>query len=614
MPNSRDAHQRRSTTKRGNTCQGSHLTAETGVHEQTSGRGRRLSSWKAIAQYLGRDVRSVQRWELERGLPVHRVPGDKGGAVFAYQGELDRWLAAGDRTGPGHERANSPPGQPVARTGNRFWFAAVIGSIALAIAAAAWLTLLPRLRPAERVRVPSQQSPSIAVLPMLNLSGDRAQDYFADGFTDELVTELAQIRALRVISRTSTMVYRGSRKPLPQIARELGVRYVLEGSVAHVDQRVRVIAQLIDASTDTHVSARTYNADLKDVFEIQSRISRAIADDVRLDLSPGEKLRLAAAKEIDPAAHDLYLKAGYAYAQQATASIKQSLALYGAAAAKSPAFAAAYVGIAQAEYALLSITAESPDEAVPRIREALAKALAIDPHLGEAHGLLAVLAYWQDRDWPQAEREYRLALAEGAQSPTQRHFGADLITRGRFDEGMAHLETAVELDPLAMAPRMSEFFGYYFQRKYAEAREVLDMALTLSPDFLAGHALRGLDAMMQQDCTATSNEAEWLKRHFPSPLAEFEFVLLAVCRGDTASARERLSRMDQSKGPSFASPYQMALGYSAIGDREKALSYVEKSVDAHEGQATYLKVEPLFDTIHSDPRFIALERRMGLLE
>jgi tetratricopeptide (TPR) repeat protein len=388
---------------------------------------------------------------------------------------------------------------------------------------------------------------------------------------------------------------------------------VLEGSVARVGQRVRVIAQLIDASSDTHVSARTYDSDVKDVFDIQGRISRAIADDVRLDLSPEEKTRLAVPHEIDPEAHDLYLRASYQYAQQTSDSIRQSLALYRAAVARAPTFAAGYVGIAQAEFALMTITAESPEEGEPRIKEALAKALAIDPHLGEAHGLLAVLTYWRDRNWPGAEREYRLALSEGAQSQTQRHFGLDLITRGRFDEGMAHLQLALELDPLGMSPRMSALLGYYFERNFVEARRIADDVLVLHPDFLAGHAIRGLIATMQRDCAQTTADAEWVGKHFPSPMADFESALVHTCLGDVPAARQSLNRMAGSKGPAFASPYQLALGYAAVGDKETALSYVEKSVNVHEAQATYLKVEPLFDTIRSDPRFVAQERRVGLL-
>jgi len=373
-----------------------------------------------------------------------------------------------------------------------------------------------------------------------------------------------------------------------------------------------VIAQLIDAGTDTHVSARTYNADVKDLLDIQSQISRAIADDVRLDLSPAEKARLATVREVDPAAHDLYLQASYQFAQQTPASIRQSLALYQAAAEKAPSFALAYVGVAQAEAALLQITAESPEDSVQREKDALAKALAIDPHLGDARGLLASLAYWHDWDWPRAEREFRLALAEGAQAPTEQRFGSALITRGRFEEGTAHLQAALELDPLGKSPRVNQFFGLYFQRKYGDARRELDGLLVLSPDFLAGHVLLGLVATLQKDCPQATTQAQWIGAHFPSPLAGLVSALASSCQGDFASARQSLARVTAAKGPAFASPYQIALGYASIHDPEGALSYLEKSADRREPQILYLKVEPLFDSIRSDPRYVALEKRLGL--
>jgi len=579
-------------------------------------RGRRLDSWKAIAQFLGRDVRSVQRWEHERGLPVYRLPGQKGGAVFAYEKELEQWLLSRENGAAASAGALSPADiLPPALTsgtlhGWRIWIGTTLAALCLLVAAIVILrrgsTDLPTILPSA--------PRSVAVLPMQNLSGDPAQEYFADGFTEELVSELAQIRSLRVISRTSTMIYKGSRKSLPQIARELHVKYILEGSVARDGQRVRVIAQLIDATTDTHVSAHTYDSDLKGILDIQGRISRAIADDVRLDLSPQERNRLASVRAVDPEAHDFYLKASYDFAQQTPESIRESLALYRQAAAKDSSFALPFVGIAQAEAALLQITAEGPEESVRHQEEALTRALSIDPHLGDARGLLAWQAYVHDRDWPRAEREFRMALTEGAQAPTEQRFGVGLDTRGRFGEGTAHLQTALELDPLGKSPRVSQFFGFYFQRKFGEARRELEELLTLSPDFLAGHALLGLTATMQHDCALTGLQAQWIGKRFPSPLADIESAFADACRGNASAARANLERAAASKGPAFASPYQIALGYAAIGDRDAALLYLERSADLRESQALYIRVDPLFNSLRAEPRFIALEKRLGLAQ
>ena len=453
---------------------------------------------------------------------------------------------------------------------------------------------------------------ALAVLPLQNLSKDAGQDYFVDGFTEELVTDIAQIHSLRVISRTSTMVYKGTHKPLPEIARELNVDLVLEGSVVRDGNRVRVTAQLINAPTDTHLWAQTYESTFSDVLDLQSRISRAIAEDVQLDLSPEERARLAAVPAVDPEAHDLYLKGSYQFALQTPDSLKQSLDLYRAAAAKDPTFAMAYVGIAQAEASLTQVTAANPGEAMQAERVALAKALSINPHLGDAHGLLASLAYYQDWDWPRAEQEFKVALAEGARGPTEQRYGASLVTRGRFAEGTAHLQAALELDPLGKSPRVNQFYGLYFQRKYPEAREKLEETLVSSPDWFAGHGLLGLLAATERNCAEAEQHAEWLQQKFPSPLADFELSLASACRGEQARARDYLVHAAAYKGPAFVSPYQLALGYSYLGDKEAAISYLLKSADIREPQVPYIKVDPLFDPIRSDPRYIALERRIGL--
>jgi TolB-like protein len=583
-----------------------------------SGKGRRLDSWKAIANHLDRDVRSVQRWEHERGLPVHRIPGQKSGAVFAYESELDRWLVSGGSEAMAatgiiadavHDAGQRAATGNAARPAGRLPWLVGAGLGALVVVAALGIVLLRG--PGRSIPPPLAPMKSLAVLPMVNLSGDPSQTYFADGFTDELTADLAQIHSLRVISRTSTMIYKGSRKPLPRIARELHANYILEGSVARDGMHVRVISQLIDADTDTHVSARSYNEDVTDVLAVQDQISRAIAGDVGLDLSPQEDARFSGPRLVDPAAHDLYLKANFELAKQTPESIRASLALYERAAAKAPLFALAYVGIARVEAALAQITAQSQDESIRLEREALAKALAIDPHLGEAHGLQASLAYYRDWNWPEAEREFRLARLEGARAPTEQRYGVSLITRGRFEEGMEHIQAALELDPLGLSPRVSQFFALYFQRKYPESRRVVDEALRLNPDFLAGHALRGLVALLQHDCSQTTIEENWVQKHFPSPLADFEGALAGACRGDIREARQSLERMEKANGPSFASPYQMALGYALIHDRDSALKYLEKSAAIREPQALYVSVEPVFDGLRSEPRFIALEKRLG---
>ncbi len=245
--------------------------------------GRRLDSWKAIAQYLDRDIRSVQRWERDRGLPIHRLPGQKGGAVFAYERELDEWLGSGGQGTDPHSTlaleallptpttADEPAAVPAAAVPRRLprkWL-----FVAALLIAAGGLLLLWRLRWSSA----SRPIRSIAVLPLQNLSSDPDQEYFADGMTDELITDLAQAGELKVVSKTSVLQYEGTRKPLPQIARELGVDAVVEGSVLREGDRVRITAQLISASTDRHIWARSYEGDLRNVLSLQARSGKPIA-------------------------------------------------------------------------------------------------------------------------------------------------------------------------------------------------------------------------------------------------------------------------------------------------------------------------------------------------
>jgi TolB-like protein/DNA-binding winged helix-turn-helix (wHTH) protein/Tfp pilus assembly protein PilF len=527
--------------------------------------------------------------------------------------------AATDAAGPAHSAPQTSAsaamrGSTSSASLRPVWQRAIpaILVVAIALALAATLTFVA-LRWLKSRQLAAQPGPhAIAVLPLQNLSKDAGQDYFVDGFTEELVTDIAQIRSLRVISRTSTMVYKGTKKPLPEIARELHVDLILEGSVIRDGNRVRVTAQLINAPTDTHLWAQTYESTINDVLDIQSQISRSIADDVRLDLSPEEKQRLAAVPTVDPEAHDLYLKASYQFAQQTPDSLRQSLSLYQAAVAKDPKFAMAYVGIAQAEASLAQITAADPDKAIQGERVALAKAIAINPHLGDAHGLLASLVYYRDWDWPRAEQEFKAALAEGARAPTEQRYGSSLITRGRFEEGTAHIQAALELDPLGKSPRVNQFYGLYFQRKYPEAREKLEEVLASSPDWLAGHGLLALLAATEHNCADADKHAQWMLQKYPSPLSDFLLSLASSCRGDQAKAREYLAHAAAYKGPAFVSPYQLALGYAYLGDKEKAMSYLLKSAEIREPQAPYIKVDPVFDSIRSDPRYQALEKEIGL--
>ena len=598
----------------------------------TESSSRRLNSWKEIADFLDRDVRSVQRWEHERGLPVHRIPGQKGGAVFAYEAELETWLRSGKAAEPSKAavagnaeadggvtssqqmaEANSVKAKTnTSRAESSAGKLAIVAVFVIAIAASTFF--LVRGRTSSTKAVPDPNIHSIAVLPLRNLSGNADQEYFADGFTEELVTDLAQIQSLKVISRTSIMIYKGSSKPLPQIARELNVDAILEGAVTRSGNRVRVTAQLIDAKSDTHIWAQTYDADLKDVLDIQNRVSRAIVEDVRAQLSPEEKARLELVPTVNPEAQDLYLRAKYEAAKGTPDALRQSLDLFQQAAKKDPSYAPAYLGIGQSEFALIQLTAETPQDGIARAQAALQKALELDPHSGEARGTLALIAYTWDWDWPRAEKEFQLALKEGAPWLTQSRYGWALATQGRFEESRVHLQAAQDLDPLSTGPRINEMLALYLQRKYPEAGETLRGALEQNPNSVSTHILLGVVATVQGDCKEAEAQAEWTEAKFNSPVSKALLAYASACRGERAKALQYLTEAAASKGPGYVSPYQLALGYALLHDKASALSNLEKSAEVHEGQILYLKYEPIFDEIRSDARYVALEKKVGLVQ
>jgi TolB-like protein len=597
----------------------------------TESSNRRLNSWKEIADFLDRDVRSVQRWEHERGLPIRRIPGQKGGAVFAYTGELETWLRSGKaaesanaavasdaesgRTGTSSQQVDDAETgdakTELSHAGTSVGKLAIATIFLIAIAAGAFFLIQEKKSSAKAIPYPNIHS--IAVLPLRNLSGDADQEYFADGFTEELVTDLAQIHSLKVISRTSIMIYKGSSKPLPQIARELNVDAILEGAVTRSGNRVRVTAQLIDAATDTHIWAQTYDADLKDVLDIQNRVSRAIVEDVRAQLSPEEKARLDLVPTVNPEAQDLYLRAKYEAAKGTADALRQSLDLFQQAAKKDPSYAPAYLGIGQAEFALIQLTAETPQDGIARAQAALQKALELDPHSGDAHGMLAFIAYSWNWDWPTAEREFQLAANEGGPGLTQARYGWSLATRGRFDEAHAHLLAGEELDPLNTAPRVSHMLALYLQRKYTEAKETLQGALGLNPNLVSAHILLGLLGTVQHDCGEAEAQAKWTGANYSAPVSKALLAYASACRGDRNQALLYLKEAAASKGSGYVSPYQLALGYALLHDKDAALSNLEKSAEVHEGQILYLKYEPIFDEIRSDARYIALEKKVGLV-
>jgi serine/threonine-protein kinase len=450
---------------------------------------------------------------------------------------------------------------------------------------------------------------AVVVLPFQNLSPSANQEYLADGVTEELTNELAQRKDLRVVARTSAFQFKGQGIDIRTVGQKLNVGAALEGSVAEEADRVRITAQLNRTSDGYHLWSRSFEVARPDLMLAESEVAQGVIANLGL---PGSPLQQAGSTK-NPEAHELFLQARYQLSLNTPQSYRTSLDLFRSAVAKDPSYVSAYIGIAQAEIDVIHLTAGAPKEGLEQARNALTEAIALDPASADAHGMMGYLAYTYDWDWPRAEREYRVALAEGAQAPVHSFYGAALASHGQFSEAHEQLALAEDIDPLGMAPRFNEMFAYYLEHRYGDAKSMLKTMLQMHPDLLSAQLLLGLIATVEHDCNEADAHFGWAASKYQMPVTKFGLAAVAACRNENDLARRDLEEAAASKGPDFVSPYQLALGYALLHDKEAALSWLTKSADAREGQIMYLRYEPIFDDIRGDPRYLALEKRVGLM-
>ena len=376
---------------------------------------RLLDSWKEIAAYLNRDMTTVQRWEKREGMPVHRHVHDKRGSVYALPEELDEWVRSrSPRVDEAEKKpeAETPPeapnGQAIghgATAGQRvrLWLA-VAAALCLCVAVVGWFVFRHRATVAVEPRIRS-----LAVLPLRNLSGDPAQEYLADGTTEALIGQLANIRDLRVISHTSVMRFKDTQLSIPEIARTLGVDAVVEGSVMKEGDRIRVTAQLIHGATDQHFWSETYDREMRDALTLESELALAIGKKVEATVTGEEKQRLDAARPVAPEVYESYLMGRFLFRQGNRAAMEQSIPHFESALNQDPTFASAYVGLAESYTMLGTVLAGMPPQATrPKVTDYARKALALDPDLVEAHVALANVLQ-EEWHWTEAEAEYKRA-------------------------------------------------------------------------------------------------------------------------------------------------------------------------------------------------------------
>jgi len=599
-------------------------------------KGRKLDSWKEIADYLRRDVRSVQRWERSRGLPIYRLPGAKIGGAFAYTGELDEWLHSGREQQPEdgsaenaasetdfHPPATIAPSEPQ-RESQTLAKKAVprrraIAALLLTGVALLFLVTAVAMHHRGRVAKPPNSRIMLAVLPFQNLSGDPAQEYFADGLTEEMITDLGKLnpQALGVIARTSAMKYKNSKEDVAQIARALGVGYVLEGSVRREGNEARISAQLIQVSDQSHLWAQNYQRDVKDILSVQTDVARAIADKVQVKLNPQQETPAAGSKPRNAQAYDDYLEGRYAWNERTVASMTKGVEYFEQAIEEDPNYAAAWAGMAQC-YALLGM------DRVPNRRDLLAKAKAaalraveLDDTSAEAHVALGGVRVVADFDWPGAEAEFKRAIELNPNDAQAHHWYANLYLdpQGRDNEAIAEMQQAQALDPLSLIINTDLGYAYYVAGQDDEADTQFHKVMEMDPNFVPAIYDLALLDMRRNDEQAAWRERRAELRVSPHPelLSKMEQVYnRAGFRGveqESAASEGTFGLPEYPK-----SIWDVAVAYVYLGRNQQAISYLETSYQQRNPAIIYIKCDPYWTSLRSEPRFQDLERKVGLLQ
>ena len=453
---------------------------------------------------------------------------------------------------------------------------------------------------------------SLAVLPLANLSGDASQDFFVDGMTAELIRQVSKITNLRVVSRTSVMGYKGTHTPLPQIARELKVDALLEGSVARSGNHIRIAVKLYDGVSERELWSETFDRSLTDVLALEDEVGHAIAVQIRLKTasSPGTPA------SINPDAYDLYLKGRYSLDQGSEEDLKLAFVYFRQGIQKDPQYAPLYAGLADAYARLPFYTDTRPSEAFPEAKDAAAKALQLDPNLPEAHASMAYVLNYYDWDRSRAEQEFKRALELDPNDAAAYHaYGRFLASLGRVDEARAELNRAQELDPLSLIIQSNAGMIAYFARQYDQALQQLQKVLELDPKFPVPYW--GIGMCYEQ-----------LKK-YPEALAQFQKGIELSGRGTNgiaslahahglagqrAEAQKILAELTARSKTKYVSSYQFAVVYLGLGQKERAIAALEEAYHERSTLLGYLKMDPRFDPLRSDPQFQSLLARIHLHE
>jgi TolB-like protein/DNA-binding winged helix-turn-helix (wHTH) protein len=460
---------------------------------------------------------------------------------------------------------------------------------------------------------PSSPIKSLIVLPLKNLSGDPEQEYFADGMTDALNAHLAGVSALRVISQTSSLLYKGTKKLLSQIARELNVDAVVEGSVLRAGDRVRISVQLIQVPIEKRIWGQTYQRNLRDVLDLQSEVARAIVDEIRIKLTLRERARLARASEASPEAHLAYAKGRFYWNKRTEEGLRKAVEYFQQAVEKDPGYAAAYAGLADAWVPLAWYAYLPPREAFPPAKEAVTKALQLDPGLAEAHTTLAFITLYYDWDRSDAEREFRRAIELNPNYANAHHWYAEYLSlAGQHQRAIQESEHARDLDPLSNIINTWVGSRYFFARQYDMAIEQYRNAAEMDPDFVPVHLTLGeayVQKGMYQEAIAELERAVSLSGGSPVYVASLAHACGVA--GRTRDALKLIDELNKLSARRYVSSFDMAITFLGLGDKQRTFACLETAFEERSPRLLFLAIDPRFETLRSDSRFQRLLERVG---
>ncbi len=454
---------------------------------------------------------------------------------------------------------------------------------------------------------------SIAVLPFDNLSEEKGNAYFAEGIQDEILTRLAKVADLKVISRTSTQHFKSAPDNLPQIAKQLGVMNILEGSVQKANDQVRVNVQLINALTDAHLWADTFDRKLTDIFAVETEIAKTIADTLQAKLTGSEKNAISKKPTENPAAHELYLQGRYFWSKRSAANLRKSIDYFNQAIAQDPNYALAYAGLAQAWMVLPAYNGGAPVECKPHAEAAARKALSLDETLSDAVAVLASIKAEYDFDFPDARAEYERAIQLNPNDATARHwFSTDcLATTGDHVSELAEMQRAAELDPLSLVINTNLGNAYLHNNRLDEAIAQFRKAIEMDPNFYFAQWSYGLALMLQKKIPEAIAQFEKATSITDDPIPLGMLGLGYGLSGRKNDAQKILVRLLESRAQRFTPAYSLALVCLGLGDQDQAINWLEESYREHDGNnIAAIRIDPSLAPLHGNPRFEALAEKI----